>query len=144
MDEGIRRRIVVIPFRNHVTEDAVDRHLAEKFEAELPGILSWLIQGYIHYTKEGLALPPAIREATAAYFTEQDVFQMFVDEHYVVDENGKIYAKDIYQDYRIWCEENGEKYVSNIVFSKELQRLGILRAKDRKGIYYGLVSALCE
>jgi len=61
-----------------------------------------------------------------------------------VDENGKIYAKDIYQDYRIWCEENGEKYVSNIVFSKELQRLGILRAKDRKGIYYGLVSALCE
>ena len=138
MDEGIRRRIVVIPFRNHVAGDAVDRHLAEKFEAELPGILSWLMQGYIHYTKEGLALPPAIREATAAYFTEQDVFQMFVNEHYVVDENGKIYAKDIYQDYRIWCEENGEKYVSNIALGKELQRLGIEKRKDMHGVYYHL------
>lgn len=139
MDEGIRRRIVVIPFRNHLTEQDVDKHLADKFDAELPGILSWLIQGYMYYVKEGLAAPPAIQEATAAYFSEQDVFQAFVDEYYVVDTSGKVYAKNIYQDYRNWCDANGEKCVSNITLGKELQRLGIKKSRDTTGIFYTLI-----
>ena len=138
MDEGIRRRVVVIPFRNHVSEQDINRHLAESFESELPGIMSWLIQGYIHYTKEGLEAPAVIQEATASYFMEQDVFQLFVDEHYTIDLNGKVYAKDSYQAYRIWCEENGLNHVSNITFGKELQRLGIEKSRDKKGAVFTL------
>ena len=140
MDEGIRRRMVVIPFRNNVPEHEVDKHLAEKFEAELPSILSWLIQGYIYYQKEGLVPPQAIIDATSGYFTEQDVFQMFVEEYYIVDPDGKLYAKNVYNDYRTWCDYNGEKPVSNIAFGKELQRLGVEKSRDNKGALYGLVS----
>ena len=138
MDEGIRRRVVVIPFRNHLTEAQIDRTLADKFRAEYPAILTWLIQGYDLYQKHGLVPPPAVQEATKGYFTEQDVFKMFVDENYVVDEFGKIKAKELYQSYRIWCEENGEKYVSNIVFSREMQRLGIDKHEDKNGTQYHL------
>ena len=139
MDEGIRRRVVVIPFRNRLTEEQIDRHLAKKFEEELPGILSWLIQGYIYYQKEGLHVPPVVQEATSGYFIEQDVFKVFVDESYTIDPNGKLYAKNVYPDYRSWCEHNGEKPVSNIALGKELQRLGVDKHKDMHGVYYGLV-----
>ena len=138
MDEGIRRRVVVIPFRNNLTEEQIDRRLAEKFRREYPAILTWLIQGYYLYKKRGFQPPTAVLEATKGYFTEQDVFKQFVDENYVVDAHGKIYAKRVYTDYRQWCEENGEKYVSNVQFSKELLRLGIEKHKDKHGTFYGL------
>ena len=138
MDEGIRRRVVVIPFRNNLTEEQIDRRLAEKFRREYPAILTWLIQGYHLYKKRGFKPPSAVLEATGGYFTEQDVFKQFVDENYVVDAYGKIYAKRVYTDYRQWCEENGEKYVSNVQFSKELLRLGIEKHKDKHGTFYGL------
>ena len=139
MDEGIRRRVVVIPFRNHLTEAQIDRTLADKFRAEYPAILTWLIQGYDLYQKHGLVPPQAVQEATKGYFTEQDVFKMFVDEYYVVDPNGKLYAQNVYNDYRRWCEMNGEKYVSSIQFGKEMQRLRIDKNRDRSGTYYMLL-----
>jgi len=138
LDEGIRRRIVVIPFRNHIAEDKVDRHLAEKFEDELPGILSWLIQGYLYYQKEGLSAPQAIKEATASYFTEQDVFKLFVDEHYVIDETCKLTSKQLRIDYECWCKLNGEQIENQRTLSRELQRMNIKRGRGENGYYYGL------
>ena len=138
MDEGIRRRVVVIPFRNNLTEEQIDRRLAEKFRREYPAILTWLIQGYYLYKKRGFQPPTAVLEATKGYFTEQDVFKQFVDENYVVDAHGKIYAKRVYTDYRQWCEENGEKYVSKRIFAQEMQRLNIEKSRDSKINFYRL------
>ena len=139
MDEGIRRRVMVIPFRNNLTEAQIDRTLADKFRAEYPAILTWIIQGYNLYQKQGLIPPQAVLEATKDYFTEQDVFKLFVEEYYVVDPSGKIYAQNVYNDYRHWCEMNGEKFVSSIQFGKEMQRLKIDKNRDRFGTYYMLL-----
>ena len=138
MDEGIRRRIVVIPFRNHLTEEEIDRDLADKLLEEADAILYWLIQGYYRYTVHGLKPPAAVRETTAGYFAGQDLYQLFIEEHYVKDADGKVYAKTLYQNYQHWCAENGEKPVSNIRLGKELQRLGIERKKDMFGVFYYL------
>jgi putative DNA primase/helicase len=138
MDEGIRRRIVVIPFRNHLTEEEIDRDLADKLLEEADAILYWLIQGYYRYTVHGLKPPAAVRQTTATYFAEQDIYQLFVEEHYIKDPDGKVYAKTLYQNYQHWCAENGEKAVSNIVFGKEMQRLAIPKTRGRQGYYYAL------
>ena len=138
MDEGIRRRIVVIPFRNTLTEDAIDRGLPEKLLEEADAILCWLVQGYYRYTVHSLKPPAAVTQATACYFEEQDMYQVFLNEHYIPDTDGKVYAKSIYQTYQHWCAENGEKPVSSIRLGKELQRLGINRKKDMHGLFYYL------
>ena len=138
MDEGIRRRVVVIPFRNHLTEAQIDHTLADKFRAEYPAILTWLIQGYDLYQKHGLVPPPAVQEATKCYFTEQDVFKMFVDENYVVDEFGKLSVKELRIDYEHWCKLNGETVANQRTLSKELQRLNITHGRGSDGYYYGL------
>ncbi len=138
MDEGIRRRIVVVPFRNHLSEDEIDRDLAAKLLEEADAILYWLIQGYYRYTVQGLKPPAAVQQTTADYFAGQDLFQMFVDEYYVTDPDGKVYAKTLYQNYQHWCAENGEKPVSNAIFGKEMRRLGIPKTRDHQGYYYSL------
>lgn len=138
MDEGIRRRLVIIPFRLHLTEDQVDKTLADAFREEAPGILSWLLQGYWQYTLLGLEPPKAVREATLEYFNEQDLFQLFLEEKYQKDSTGKIYASEMYRDYQWWCGDNGEKWVGKAKFSKEMQRLQVGKERDRHGTYYCL------
>ena len=139
MDEGIRRRVVVIPFRNNLTEEQIDRSLAEKIRREYPAILTWLIQGYYLYKKRGFQPPAAVLDATKGYFTEQDIFKLFLDENYVIDENGKIAARELYTDYRLWCESTGEKYVCERIFAQEMKRLNIEKHRDSKINFYRLM-----
>ena len=138
IDEGIRRRIVVIPFRSQIPENQIDRSLADKLRAEYTQILIWLLLGYNAYLCEGLEPPEAVRSATASYFEEQDVFQRFLNESYVIDPNGKIAARTLYQHYQGWCAENGEKAVSNNKFGMEITRLGVEKGRGKHGIFYRL------
>ena len=79
-----------------------------------------------------------MRNATASYFEEQDVFQRFLNESYVIDPNGKIAARTLYQHYQGWCAENGEKAVSNNKFGMEMTRLGVEKGRGKHGIFYRL------
>ena len=135
-DEGIQRRFVLIPFKHYVEHP--DKTLPQVFRSEASGIMNWLVEGYQMYKTEGLNKPECIAHAVNEYLEEQDVFSMFVDEYYVKEDNGKVYAKTVYEQYRTWCQYNGEKPVSQVMLSRELARLGVEKRKDRNGIYYHL------
>ncbi len=140
MDEGIRRRIVVIPFRLHIPEDMVDRNLGNTFLEEANGIFLWLLAGYYDYLEYGLTPPEAVRQATAQYFAEQDIFQQFLEECYlpIGKNDGMLYAKEVYADYVNWCATSGEKPVSKVLLSRELKRLHVQKKENKKGTYYFL------
>ncbi len=139
MDEGIARRIVVIPFRHHLEEQDADRQLPEKLLEEADGIFYWLMEGYHQYTLNGLQAPAAVKEATASYFEKQDLIQLFLDDCYTVDPDNKTYTKHLYQQYVQWCSENGEKAIGRNKLYEELeQRLGIEKKNNNKGYYYHL------
>ena len=139
-DEGIRRRFVLIPFEHYVEHP--DKTLPQVFRAEASGILNWLAEGYAMYKAEGLDKPDCIAQATDDYIGEQDVFQQFAEEYYKRDDNGKVYAKNVYEQYKTWCQYNGEKPVTQIALSKELQRLGFTRGKDMKGYYWRMTGPM--
>lgn len=142
MDAGIRRRIEVIPFQNHVPEELVDRNLASYFEAEADAILVWLFTGYWEYLQQGLNPPTVVQQASGPIFCRAGCICPIVEEHYQMDAAGKIYAKEIYQAYTIWCAETGQQRASQVVLSRELQRLDIEKRKDRNGMYYTLRKTL--
>ena len=56
-DHGIWRRIHLIPFNVIIKEEEMDRKLAYKLEAELPGILTWAVKGCLEWQKQGLEMP---------------------------------------------------------------------------------------
>ena len=79
-----------------------------------------------------------MRQATAQYFAEQDIFQQFLEECYlpISKNDGMLYAKEVYADYVNWCATSGEKPVSKVMLSRELKRLHV---QKRKKIKRGLI-----
>ena len=66
-DEGIWRRIRLVPFAVTIPEDEKDPHLKKKLFAEAPGILNWALEGCREWQRNGLGMPAAIQNATGEY-----------------------------------------------------------------------------
>lgn len=73
VDEAMRRRFHLIPFAAKIPAEKRDPKLIEKLNAELPGILSWMIQGCLDWQKQGLSPPPAVKSATDEYLSAEDL-----------------------------------------------------------------------
>ena len=68
-DEGIWRRIHLVPFEVTIAQEARDPNLFDKLKAELPGILNWAIAGCRDWQAHGLCPPAAVTGAVADYVT---------------------------------------------------------------------------
>ena len=62
-DDGIWRRIHLIPFQVQIPEAERDPNLLNKLLKELPGILNWALAGFQEWRKEGLKPPRRVVEA---------------------------------------------------------------------------------
>lgn len=126
-DAGIWRRIRLIPFDVNLEKTLSPDQLMPfsvvlaKLREEWPGILNWAVEGCLRWQKEGLGMPPEIEAATNEYREEMDVTGRFIDECCIIDENVKAKAKDLYQSYKEWCEENGEYATSQKMFGGKLR-----------------------
>ncbi|HEU0221433.1 MAG TPA: phage/plasmid primase, P4 family [Paracoccaceae bacterium] len=79
-DEGIWRRILLVPFAEQVAADAVDHELPRKLWAERSGVLNWLLAGALAYLDGGLAEPPEVVQATAEFRDDSDPVRGFLME----------------------------------------------------------------
>lgn len=111
-DEGIWRRVRLVPFEQSFEGERRDPELRAKLDAELPGILAWAVRGCLEWQKRGLAPPSSVTGATAAYRSEMDTFASFIDERCEVADEASVGAGELYRAYRAWAESNGEKPLS--------------------------------
>ena len=123
-DNGIWRRIRLIPFTVSIPEAERDGDLPNKLKAELPGILNWAVQGCQMWLREGLAAPKEVNQATDEYRSELDWLQAFVDDRLVVRSGLKISASVLYQEYQSWAHENGEHEYSQRILGMRLKDKG--------------------
>lgn len=119
-DDGIWRRLKMIPFQYQIPDKKVDKNLKHKLRKELPAILNWAVEGALKWQKDGLKNPRVVEEANKEYRTEMDVTELFVQECCDVDESYSIQAKVLYQTYKDWAKENGQYEMSNTKFGKEM------------------------
>lgn len=140
-------RINVISFDRHFEPHEQDKHLKDKLrdENELSGILNWCIRGLQLYRQEGLEPPKAVRNATEVYRTDSDKIGNFINECLTKsDINSK--AKDIYEIYVKWCDDNGYGCENKGNFFAELKSKGIfatsgtVAGKTVKNIVKGYVA----
>ncbi|MCG6533420.1 MAG: phage/plasmid primase, P4 family [Syntrophales bacterium LBB04] len=132
-DEGIWSRIRLIPFTVFLAEAERDHQLQEKLEAELPGILRWAVAGCLRWQQEGLHPPDKVQQATAAYRAEQDILAAFLSECCVLSPQATATAKDLYQAYTTWCQENGEANETQTSLGKRLAERGFCRVRITGG-----------
>ncbi|MGE5487305.1 MAG: phage/plasmid primase, P4 family, partial [bacterium] len=141
-DKGIWDRIRKIPFQVRIPDDKLIKRaeIDARFRAELPGILAWAVAGCREYLARGLQAPAAVMAATAAYQADMDVLGQFLDERCVVNPQLRSKAKELYEDYKKWTEERGEKYpMKQTAFGLRLAERGFEKGHtDRGNVYYGL------
>lgn len=132
-DEGIWRRIHMIPFTVQIPPDKVDRQFKSKLEREYPAILRWAVDGCILWQREGLKQPKAVLDMVREYRREMDVISAFVEDRCEVGEIFYERSSDLYTAYSSWCETNTEYKMSNTRFSVELEkRFSKVARKDGK------------
>jgi len=124
VDNGIWRRIRLIPFTVTIPDAERDSDLGDKLLVELPGILRWAVEGCLAWQREGLAAPVEINQATAEYRSDMDWLQAFIDERFVVRSGLKIPASSLYQEYQQWCGQNGEHEYSQRILGMRLKDKG--------------------
>lgn len=119
-DNGIWRRIHLIPFTVSIPDDKVDRDLSYKLKRELPGIMKWAVEGCIMWQKERLKPPASVLEATKEYRGEMDIMNSFIE--CCIDEvrGHREKAAAVFRAYIKWAKENNEWEMSNTRFGKEM------------------------
>lgn len=119
-------RINVISFDRHFEPQEQDKHLKDKLrnKSELSGILNWCIEGLRMYRAEGLEPPQAVKNVTETYRSDSDKIGNFINECLVKSgKNSK--AKDIYNAYVKWCDDNGYGCENKGNFFAELKTKGL-------------------
>ncbi|WP_407436561.1 phage/plasmid primase, P4 family [Treponema sp.] len=122
-DNGIWRRIKLIPFTVSIPEEKRDKHLQEKLMEENAGILNWLLEGYRMWEKEGLQEPDAVREANNEYRFDMDIVQNFICDCLIIDATLKerILNAELFETFLKWCEKNNETAWTQRKFTSKMK-----------------------
>jgi P4 family phage/plasmid primase-like protien len=134
-DEGIWRRIRLVPFNVRIPPEEQDRKLAGKLMEEASGILAWMVRGCLAWQQHGLQPPEAVQAATADYRAESDTIAEFLGETCVVNPLARAAAKDLYACYLSWCEQVGSKPLSQKAFGSRLTEKGFERRRGTGGVH---------
>ena len=106
-DEGIWRRILLILFGLDVPAGERDGGLEARLLTEAPGILRWLVEGFMKWKRDGVKVAKRVADASLAYRNESDLLMQWVGEHCEVGPAFSVPQKFAYGIYRQWCNEQG-------------------------------------
>ncbi|SEQ76957.1 putative DNA primase/helicase [Treponema bryantii] len=129
-DNGIWRRIKMIPFTVTIPPEQRDKKLTEKLIAENSGILNWLIAGYAMWKKEGLGEEPeVVRAANEEYRMDMDAVGTFINDCLELDASlqWRLHTKILYETYMKWCNKNNEHIMSQKWLSLRMGEKGFKR-----------------
>ncbi len=136
-DNGIWRRIRLVPFSRTFGPDERDPALLDKLKAEAEHIAAWMLDGCIEWQRRGLAdVPGVVAAQTKDYREEQDLVGQWLSERV---ESGsatagcKCPSKLLYGDYYEWAEANGLRPCSSIALGRRLRERGFVSERKASG-----------
>ena len=127
MDTGIWRRIRMIPFDLNLTAEQEDKELPLKLAEEMPGILSWAVEGYKQWKLQGLNTPEIISKATLHYQSEEDDIGQFIEDWCILEPTSHVPIHDFKNKfYQINKYGKSQKSISEY-----MRRHGYLKTDNR-------------
>ncbi|QNE74018.1 hypothetical protein F0344_04835 [Streptomyces finlayi] len=136
-DEGLWRRVKLIPFARYFAPNERDYDLDRKLRAEAAGIIAWAVRGAVEWYAQGLRDPDSITAATREYRATSDALAGFFPGVLVEDESSTMAGADVYTTYVDWCAEEGLK--ASEVWSRKalygaMEERNVMKKKTNKGI----------
>jgi len=139
-DEGIWRRLRLVPFTVTIPDNERDNQLLTKLRVEMPGILNWAIRGCLEWQQGGLRPPAIVTDAVRAYREESDTLGRFIAERCEVSKLAQVKSSDFFRRYQQYAEQAGERWISLRELPNEMQRRGFTWKRTNTGaVYTGIV-----
>ena len=135
-DEGIWRRLHLIPFRRKFSEAERDPWLESKLLDERDGILAWMVRGCLEWQRHGLKPSATVRRESAEYRKDSDLLGEFLDDRTVRASEHKVERGAFFQSWRWWCEANGYRAGSQASISRKMTERGFGATKSHGQRYY--------
>ena len=136
MDDGIWRRLVVIPFNAKFEgKNDIKNYTQHLIEHSGGYILKWLIEGAkLAYEKDfDIEKPSEVQEAIGKYKSDCDWFSHFLEECCEVGRTFEEKSGDLYSAYRVFCARTGDYTRSTTEFYNEIENRGFMRYRKAKG-----------
>lgn len=123
-DEGIWRRLRLVPFDVVIPAEDRDEDLGDRLALEIGAVLAWLVAGYQAWREHGLDEPEQVRAATATYRAESDAIGRFLDQRCLLAAAYRVRSSHLFAAWQKWCAEEGEDAGTQKAFSTTLQSRG--------------------
>jgi putative DNA primase/helicase len=143
-DEGIWRRIAVIPFVVYLEPHEVDPRLGAVLRSERAGIMAWAVRGFRAWRERGLGAPDAVREAVELYRYRSDVVAAFLRDRCRLDEGLSAAASELEAAYVAYQRTSGKRNVSWRDAQRVIEKRGVIKKRTSAGFRYegiGLLDA---
>lgn len=141
-DDGIWRRLIVIPFKAKIEGTKDIKNYADYLFKHCGGAcLKWIIEGAEMIIREKYILnpPKCVQEAMDTYKENNHWLNHFLDDCCNKAPADKAPSGELYKTYRDYCLSNGEYARSTTDFYTALDLAGFRRHKTNKGSFvYGI------
>jgi putative DNA primase/helicase len=139
-DEGLWRRVKLVPWERYFAPAERDPRLGEKLLAEAQGIFTWAVRGAGEWYRDGLGDPDVIRLSTKEYRDTSDALAGFLPGIFVKDEAaGRVDGKVLFDAYLAWADEENlppREVWTRRTFFGALEERGLVKRKTNKGIAF--------
>ncbi|MDX3295118.1 phage/plasmid primase, P4 family [Streptomyces scabiei] len=137
-DEGLWRRVKLLPFTRYFAPHERDYGLDVKLMQEAEGIAAWAVRGAVQWYRGGLKDPSAITRASNEYRATSDALAGFLPgvlEH--CEDSHIMNGNDAFNAYLDWCEAENlpqkERWTRR-TFYGALEERGVTRVIKRAGV----------
>jgi putative DNA primase/helicase len=130
------RRFLIIGFDVTIPEDKQDKQLPNKIiQSELSGVFNWILQGLDRVMEQkNFSKCEAVDNARSNYEKNSDSVQLFITEmEYKTSTTDYVLISELYQRYKIFCNEDGYRPVGKSKFIQRLNHYKIFVKKINMG-----------
>lgn len=146
--EGNFDRWAILPFPNRFRGTGnQDINLLDKIttDEELSGLLNEAILSLEQLLTNGkFSIGKSMQEQIDKWQNQTDSVKIFIDDLCVIDDNKAIEKKELYREYKFWCQDNGYKALKVTNFYERMKHHGFeakqsnSKALGRKHYFHGI------
>src|ERR1017187_4966535 len=139
-DNAIWSRLHPIPFNATIPKMEQDPQLPSKLLAEAEGILAWAVDGARRWYNERLGKPPEVCLIGERWRSECSQVGRFLEERCLRKPGLQVRARALYEDYKQWADDVGERTESERAFANHMRELiydsEAHKREDENGVFY--------
>lgn len=147
-DDAMWRRLRPIPLTNipEKIDPSLKPYLSDP-DGGLPAVLSWAVEGAVKVLNSSKLDPlgwcTVVEEAAAVYKANEDRIGLFLAEETRESEGGTLKVKDLYNAYKYWTEDRGERAMTQTAFQRKLGDRGLeIEGLGSKAFVHGMIRSL--